>query len=243
MVPLLCSPRKYILFDLDGTLLPMDMKKYIRLYFEHLSRRLTFLPADAVYKVLWEGIAAMMQNNGPMTNREVFAQVYTRLTGVDYYAGEEEFLHFYRQEYQEGLKACSPTPLAAQIVSILQKKGYSVVIATSPLYPPEATYSRLKWAGLDGFDFPLVTTFNDFYTAKPNPAYYEEVCRRLNIAPADCIMVGNDVEEDGAALKTGMEVILVTDCLINNKNLPTDGLYPATLRDVLEWAENLPACV
>ena len=56
-------------------------------------------------------------------------------------------------------------------------------------------------------------------------------------------MVGNDVEEDGAARAAGMDVILVTDCLINKKNLPLDGFYLSTLRDVLTWAEQLPALV
>ena len=241
MVPLLCSPRRNILFDLDGTLLPMDMKKYIQIYFEGLTRRLSHIPADTVYAVLMEGIGAMMKNTGERTNREVFADVFTRRTGVDYYAGEEEFLQFYLNEYNRCMDACSPTPLAAQIVELLQKKGYNVIIATSPLYPPVATQARLRWAGIDGFDYPLVTTFDDFCTAKPNPDYYREVCSRLNITPEACIMVGNDVEEDGAALETGMEVILVTDCILNGKKLPTDGLIPATLSDVLTWAESLPA--
>ncbi|MBR5231054.1 MAG: HAD family hydrolase [Clostridia bacterium] len=241
MVPFLCSPRRNILFDLDGTLLPMDMKEYIRIYFEGLTRRLSPIPADTVYATLTEGIGAMMKNTGEKTNRQVFADVFTRRTGVDYYAGEEDFLQFYLNEYNRCMDACSPTPLAAQIISLLQKKGYNVIIATSPLYPPAATQARLRWAGIDRFDYPLVTTFHDFYTAKPNPDYYREVCARLGTTPGECIMVGNDVEEDGAALETGMEVILVTDCILNGKKLPTDGLIPATLRDVLTWAESLPA--
>ena len=31
-------------------------------------------------------------------------------------------------------------------------------------------------------------------------------------------MVGNDVSEDGAALKTGMKVFFLTDCIINKNN-------------------------
>lgn len=243
MVSLLCSARKNILFDLDGTLLPMDMDQYIQIYFGGLAQKMSDVSPEIIPKMLWEGIIAMMKNNGPKTNREVFAQVYTARTGKDYYAGEDDFMDFYETLYQKCLSACQPTELAAQIVATLQKKGYTVVIATSPLYPPVATHARVKWAGLDGFTFPLVTTFDDFHTAKPNPRYYAEVCERLGVSPQDCIMVGNDVEEDGAARATGMDVILVTDCLINKKNLPLDGFYLSTLRDVLTWAEQLPALV
>lgn len=243
MTQLLCPARKNILFDLDGTLLPMDMDQYIQIYFGGLAEKMSDLPGEMIPQMLWEGIVAMMKNNGPMTNREVFAEKFTAITGRDYYAGEEAFEEFYETLYQRCLAACQPTETAAQIVETLQKKGYTVVVATSPLYPPVATRSRINWAGLEKFEFPLITTFHDFHTAKPNPNYYLEVCEKLKVKPEDCVMVGNDVEEDGAARVAGMDVILVTDCLINKKNLPLEGFYPATLRDVLTWAENLPALV
>lgn len=243
MTQLLCPARRNILFDLDGTLLPMDMDLYIKMYFGGLAEKMNDLSPEIIHKMLWEGIIAMMKNNGPRTNREVFAEVFTARTGRDYYAGEKDFDSFYLTLYQRCLAACQPTEKARQIVDALQKKGYTVAIATSPLYPAIATQSRVAWAGLGDCDFPLVTTFDDFHTAKPNPDYYLEVCEKLGVRPQDCIMVGNDAEEDGAARAAGMDVIMVTDCLINKKNLPLEGFYPATLGDVLTWAENLPALV
>lgn len=241
MAPIELPARKNILFDLDGTLLPMDMDQYIRYYFSGLSRSMPFIPADSIHKVLWEGISAMMKNDGSRTNRAVFADIFTARTGVDYYENEKEFLKFYRGDYNDCIAACTPTPLAAQLIDTLQKKGYRVIIATSPLYPEVATLSRLSWAGLRDFSFPLVTTFHDFCTAKPNPQYYTEVCEKLSILPEECIMVGNDAEEDGAALEAGMDVIMVTDCLINKRGLSLDAFHQASLEDVLAWAQSLPA--
>lgn len=243
MVPLLCPARKNIFFDLDGTLLPMDMDQYLRIYIEGLSVQIPQIPPKDMFNVLWEGILAMIKNDGAHTNREVFAQVFTARTGIDYYENEDRFLQFYLTDYQKGLAACSPTPLAAQIISVLQKKGYNVVIATSPLYPAVAAQSRVNWAGLGDFTFPMITTFDDFHAAKPNPHYYQELCEKLHVAPEACIMVGNDAEEDGAARQVGMDVIMLTDCLINKRNLPLDDFYVATLGDVLLWAEGLPALV
>ncbi len=87
-----------------------------------------------------------------------------------------------------------------------------------------------------------MTTFENSHFAKPNPRYYLEVCEKLGVAPKDCVMVGNDVEEDGCAASLGMEVLLVKDWLLNARNLPTEGFQTGTLADVLEWAKSLPPC-
>ena len=232
------APRR-ILFDLDGTLLPMDLDVYVKHYFKGLSRDLKDIPDDVVVQTLWEGIDAMMRNESGLTNREVFAQIFTARTGVDYFANEEAFMAFYRTGYNDCIAACQPTPLANKIVKTLRGKGYDLTLATSPLYPAVATHSRMRWAGLDEKDFSLVTTFDDFHAAKPHLLYYKELCARLDAAPGECLMVGNDVIEDGAAREIGMPVLLVTDCLINKKNLPLEGFYTATLREVLAWAEAL----
>lgn len=42
--------------------------------------------------------------------------------------------------------------------------------------------------------------------------------RALGVAPKDCLMVGNDVEEDMIAETLGMKVFLITDCMINKYN-------------------------
>ena len=237
-----CPMRKNILFDLDGTLLPMDMDVYLKLYIDGLSRQIPDIPPQEMFKVLWEGIIAMMKNDGGVTNREAFAQVFTARTGMDYYANEEKFLRFYETDYHACAASATQAKEAARIIRALQEKGYHVIIATSPLYPVIATQARLKWAGLEDFDFPMVTTFDDFHYAKPNPKYYLEICQKLGVQPEECIMVGNDVEEDGVAASIGMDMVLVTDCVINKKNLPAEDFHCATLGEVLAWAEDAPRC-
>ena len=232
--------RPVVLFDLDGTLLPMDYDAFERMYFGGLSRAISDLPPEELVACIWAGTKAMVCNDGSKPNREAFAEVFSAKSGLDYYSREDEFYHFYETGFQNCVQSCRPTALSGMIVHTLQKKGYLVAIATNPLFPEIATHSRLRWLGLDPSEFPLVTTFEASCTAKPNPAYYLEVCRRLGVRPEDCIMVGNDVTEDGAAAKVGMEVVLVADCLINKKNLPLDSFVTCTLQDVLAWAQALP---
>ena len=92
-----------------------------------------------------------------------------------------------------------------------------VALATNPIFPATATQSRIRWAGLDPEDFELCTTYENIGFCKPNPAYYMEITRRLGVRPEECLMVGNDVTEDMVAAEIGMQVFLLTDCLINRE--------------------------
>ena len=240
-MPISCPVKKHILFDLDGTLLPMDMKQYIQLYFRGLQQRLLHIAPQTVQSMLYEGIAAMMYNQSGKTNREVFADVFTARMGMDYYESEDMFFDFYRTDYDACAAACQPLPLGREIVRILRQKGYILTLATSPLYPAEATRARMRWAGLDETDFSFVTTFDSFHSAKPSVSYYEEVCRKLGVSPQDCLMIGNDVQEDGAAHETGMPVLLITDCLINKADHLPEGFATGTLKELHLWAQQLPA--
>ena len=78
-----------------------------------------------------------------------------------------------------------------------------------------ATASRIRWAGLTPEDFELITTYENIGCCKPNPAYYQEILRRLGAEPGDCLMVGNDTGEDMIAETLGIKTFLLTDCLIN----------------------------
>ncbi|MBQ1492474.1 MAG: HAD family hydrolase, partial [Blautia sp.] len=93
--------------------------------------------------------------------------------------------------------------------------GARVILATNPLFPMVATYSRIRWAGLTPEDFELITTYDNSTTCKPNPAYYLEILEKTGLRPEECLMVGNDVGEDMVAETLGMKVFLLTDCLIN----------------------------
>lgn len=235
------APRPVVLFDLDGTLLPMDMQAFTRAYFGTLTAAIRDLPAEELVRCVWAGTRAMTANQGGRTNREVFAEAFSRESGLDFYAQEPRFLEYYRTGFQDCRGVCRITSLSREIVETLRGKGYTVAVATNPIFPACATESRLRWLGLAPEEFALVTTYDNFSFAKPNPAYYREVCRRLGARPEDCVMIGNDVEEDGCARELGMEVLLVSDWLLNAKGLPTEPFPMGTLADVHAWAAGLPA--
>ena len=92
------------------------------------------------------------------------------------------------------------------------------MLATNPIFPAIATKSRISWAGLQLEDFEYYTTYENSSYCKPNPKYYIDILEKLNCKPDECLMVGNDVEEDMIAQSIGMKVFLLTDCLINKND-------------------------
>ena len=217
---------KTVLFDLDGTLLPMDQEVFLHHYMTGLAKKmmpLGYEPKSLVRNV-WTGVAAMVKNDGAVTNEEAFWNCFESSAGRNAQADEPVFLDFYRNEFQKVREVCGFAPMAAEIVAWLKETGARVALATNPLFPAIATDSRIRWAGMEPADFELITTYENSRHCKPNPAYYRDVLAALGETADHCIMVGNDVDEDMlAAEKVGLQVFLLTDCMINKRDTDVTG--------------------
>ena len=71
-----------VLFDLDGTLLPMNMEEFTKGYFKLLAKKAAPFGYDAEKLVasIWKGTGAMVKNDGSCSNEEAFwkcLQVFT----------------------------------------------------------------------------------------------------------------------------------------------------------------------
>lgn len=211
------NQRTTVLFDLDGTLLPMDQDTFIGAYFSRLVAKMMVrgYDKDALVKAIWAGTGAMIKNDGKCKNEDAFWNTFCAILGEGV-RGEEDYLtEFYRNEFQGVREVCGYAPEAAEIVRDLKARGYRVVLATNPLFPTVATESRMRWAGLEPEDFELYTTFENSRYCKPNLAYYEDILATLGVSGKECVMVGNDVDEDMITECLGMKTFLLTDCLIN----------------------------
>ena len=225
-----------VLFDLDGTLLPMDQEEFLKAYMSGLAKKM--LPhgydADLLIKSIWKGTGAMVMNDGSTRNDEVFWNTFSAVYGKDTRSDEPIFEDFYRNEFQEVRHACGFDSRAADAIREIKALGYKVVLATNPLFPAIATYSRARWAELNPDDFALITTYENSSHCKPNPDYYREILGKLNLKPEECVMVGNDAAEDMVAGTLGLKVFLLTDCIINKDNRDIsqypNGSYPELLK-------------
>lgn len=232
---------QYIFFDLDGTLLPMDQNRFIKAYFSHLAAKLAPKGIDekALVETIWGGTKAMVANDGSRTNEEVFWDHFVAAFGPEIRKDQATFDDFYRNEFQLAQSACGFDPRAAQTVAELKARGFTLVLATNPIFPAIATESRIRWAGLDKDDFILCTTYENSRHCKPNPHYYRDILNFLGAEPAQCLMVGNDATEDMVAEKLGMKVFLLTDCLINAQNRELSGYPQGSFPELMAYLDQL----
>ncbi len=228
-----------VLFDLDGTLLPMDQELFIKAYFGGLAKKAAprGYEAKKLIDTIWAGTAAMIQNPGAKTNEAVFWDLFAGVYGEAARADEALFADFYHNEFQQIQAVCGFQPKAREVIDWLQSRGKRLVLATNPIFPAIATESRIRWAGLRRADFAYCTTYENARFCKPNPAYYQEILDALGLDPAECLMVGNDVEEDGAVRQLGMEVFLLTDCLINRKDRDLSAYPHGDFEALKAWLE------
>lgn len=231
-----------VLFDMDGTLLPFEQDEFLKEYFARLCARLCPFgyTADQVVKAVWSGTKGMIKNDGSVTNRERFWDGFAALLGEEIRQSETVLDGFYNEEFHEVKKVVRGESPAAQIVRTLRKKGYTVVLATNPLFPDVAQYSRMSWVGLDVQDFALVTHYANSHFCKPNPRYFEEILGKIGKTAQECLMVGNSVSDDMVAATLGMDTYLVTDFTENPEGLPTDGYTQGSLADFAKVVQELP---
>ena len=230
-----------VLFDLDGTLLPMDMETFVKDYLARLAAKMAPLGygPEALVQAVWAGTRAMVQNQGGQTNETVFWNTCAGLFDRDVRADEPVFLDFYRNEFQLAKESCGFNPLAAKTVAQVKAMGLTTVLATNPLFPAVATHSRIRWAGLAPEDFAYITTYENSSHCKPNPDYYREILDKLGLKADNCLMVGNDAIEDLAAREVGIDVFLLTDCLINRDGRDISGCPNGSFPELLSYIRSL----
>ena len=230
-----------ILFDLDGTLLPMDQDRFIQSYIGRMAKKLAPYGYDPhlLTKGLWAGTGAMVKNDGSQSNEDVFWSVFNALLGRDCRGDEPLFTDYYEHEFQQVSADCGFDERAAESIREIKSMGYHVALATNPLFPAIATHSRAKWAGLDIRDFDLITTYENSRFCKPNLEYYRDILATLDLKPENCVMVGNDVSEDMIAEKLEIRVFLLTDCIINKENADISRYPHGSFPELMDFIRGL----
>ncbi len=231
-----------VLFDLDGTLLPLEQDVFLEKYLSLVARYMAkygFDPKQMVKGIMY-GTKAMLKNDGGALNCERFWDAFSAFFGRDMRDYEPILDSFYRNEFAGALEVIYPDVRAAQCVSRLKEKGYTVAAATSPVFPEVATRARIKWAGVNWDDFALVTTYDNCLFCKPNPAYYQEILDKLGKTAEECLMVGNDVGEDMCVSEMGMETFWLNTYPLNRLGKPVENIRQGDFDALLALIEELP---
>lgn len=231
--------KKTVLFDLDGTLLPMGQDEFIARYMDELSSKMETLGYDkkSVIAAVWSGTKAMILNDGTKTNETRFWDTFAAKLGEDVRKTEAPLEDFYRNEFNRIKAVSTPPTHSREVIELLKNKKYSLVLATNPVFPRIAVEARLKWIGIDINVFDYVTSYENCTYCKPNLGYYREILQRIGKEPQECFMVGNNVKEDMCTLELGMEAFLVTDNLENAEGADISCYRNGSMQEFYRLAE------
>ncbi len=230
-----------IMFDLDGTLLSIDMKDFETIYYKSLSRAFQdIVSPDDFMKILYGSMKTMVENTEERTNEEVFMEAMKAMVKEDFALYSEKFNHYYDHDFSLLKEAVIVRPETTKATDLLKEKGYELVIATNPLFPKKAIEKRIEWSGVNRDHFSYVSTFEKNHYTKPNVAYYEEVLKSIGKKPDECLMVGNDALEDMVAGKLGITTYLITDHLLNRYDVEVVADYKGDYKDFLNFAKAMP---
>lgn len=226
------SNRSTILFDLDGTLLEMRTEPFVQQYMIELGKYIGGrYDAKKLLGIIWDATKAMIINQDPAkTNEQIFTEYFLEQSELTREEIWPIFEGFYRDVFPTLSHLTYPSPWGKKLVKAAKAQGYRVAVATNPVFPKDAIYSRLAWIDMSPDDFELVTVYEESHFTKPNPAYFQEVCDRLGVAPTDCIMVGNHMQEDMVASKLGIKTFWVTNYM-EDRGEP---VYPVDQQGTLE---------
>lgn len=202
---------KSIWFDLDGTLLFNDMEIFTKEYFKLIALKIHPLEDGVSFLMkLQKAVYQMMQNKGPETNEQVFWNSFLPLTNLKKEEIYDFFDKFYREDFPKLRVFTKPNPYAKEVIKLAFNLGLKVVIATNAVFPLTAIRERLSWAGIDDFPYYLITSMEIIHSCKPFLEYYKEILEIVKEEPENCLMVGNDIEEDMAARKLLVNTYLIT---------------------------------
>jgi FMN phosphatase YigB (HAD superfamily) len=204
-----------VLFDLDGTLLDIDLNLFLREYFAALGPVVAEVMGDATPE---QGLAAVIAGTDAMslphpgvTNREAFNARFRGMTNAD--LDLEEFAlpfeRFYREVFPGLRRDFGPIVGARSTVRLCLELGLKVAIATNPIFPRSAVVERMRWAGIDDLKVHAVTTYENMHSTKPHSSYFAETAAMLGTEPASCVMVGDDRTLDMSAADVGMRTFYV----------------------------------
>lgn len=114
-----------ILFDLDGTLLPMDQDAFTEYYFKLLAGKMAPLGYEPkqLIAAVWDGTKAMVKNDGTCKNEKAFWTRFTQLYGEKALQDQASFESFYENEFAQAKQACGYNQAAAEMITVAQGTG------------------------------------------------------------------------------------------------------------------------
>ncbi len=213
---------KAVLFDLDGTLLPMNEDNFLRGYFGYLYKHMApfGFEKDSFVKAVWAGTDAMRKNDGKTTCMEAFWKTFKACypdKNIDEIC--KEFGVFYSTEFENTKAFCEPAYEGAQqIINEIKKRVGKVIVVANPVFPKNAMEARIRFAGIDPKSFDYITSYEESHFAKPNKNFIKEVLEKFNLKADEVVYFGNSEKEDGKVARDLNLKFFLTGNIVRDEN-------------------------
>jgi FMN phosphatase YigB (HAD superfamily) len=242
MNPRVLKTVRAILFDLDGTLLNVEMNAYIFGYAEELGRcfadltnRCTF--ANALMKSAFD---LLDSDDESQTNEEFFLDRMSQRLDISPDIFRARLQIFYSDGLQQLAPLVRPFPLSRRILRHCFDNDFQVVIATNPVFPRPVVDARLDWGRLSGFPFHMVTSYENSRFCKPHPRFFRDILDAFGLQPNEALMVGNDAEYDLPARDIGIPTFLLETCPDSQRDSAMRPDFRGSHQDLLELLRRIP---
>ena len=203
---------KTVLIDMDGTLLNMGESAFEN---EYIKRMVIFLEqrypgkGKDLVKAVGYGGEMMKHSDGGRTNYDVFWESFEKASGYTREEIEPVITVYYQTDYTHIGDDYVPDQDMQNAVRLLQEKGYELIVATTPVVPLIANQERVRWSGLADIPWKDITSFETYNYSKPNLNYYQQICDKYNLNPAECMMIGDSLIKDFPSTELGMDFFLI----------------------------------
>ncbi len=223
-----------ILFDLDGTLLDIDLNQFIPYYVKFLAKKFApgISPEDFDKKIM-KATFLTMKNASGKNNYEYFFDVFTPMINRPRSEIESILVDFYTNEFSILKKFVNPRPQSRQVVQQALDLGVKIVLATSPLFPRAAIQARMQWAGIADLPFHHITDIENCSASKSQLKYYQDLFAYLKVRPDRSLMVGDDKDDLRAGL-LGCATFLVQSPMTTLDDTLPPPTFRGTLQDLSE---------
>ncbi len=204
---------KYVIFDMDGTLLDTE-PIYERSWVE-TGRRWGLDGIGEMY-------APLICGRTIESSKHALKSKFGENFDADRFV--EERMSLYRSLAETELKL---KPYCREVLDFLKANGIKIALGTSTV--AELTYSNLLRMGIKEC-FNVIVTSDDVTFGKPAPDIFLKAAKRLGALPEECIVCEDSYSGIVAAHNAKMMPVFIPDRLPPNRD--TDMLSFATLKDL-----------
>lgn len=208
-----------VLFDLDDTLLRLNLTAFVARYVAGASvllgqaARLSPARVGAAFAQALVAIDSQKRRDS-LTNEQLFNQALLEKTGIPLDDPViADLVECFEREvvpgYGGGIVDARPQEGAREAVDAVWRCGLVCALATNPTFSLTCDKARMAWAGVCEEDFSLVSTTANSTRCKPCARYYQEFCNQLGLRAEECLMVGNDATRDFARPDCGLRTAYV----------------------------------